>query len=86
MKRSFFVICLSLVGFGAFSQYNPEKPDLMQGKFYTEEQAVKVHEDLAKQYTDKKSWEKHAALIRQGILEGSELNKLKLKKPSNPKT
>jgi hypothetical protein len=83
MKRSFFVICLSLVGFGAFSQYNPEKPDLMQGKFYTEEQAVKVHEDLAKQYTDKKSWEKHAALIRQGILEGSELNKLKLKKPSN---
>lgn len=83
MKLSFFTICLSLVGFCAFSQYNPEKPDLMQGKFYTEEQAVKVHEDLAKQYTDKKSWEKHAALIRKGILEGSELDKLKLKKPSN---
>ena len=83
MKRSFFAFCLSLVGFGAFSQYNPEKPDLMQGKFYTQEQAIKVHEDLAKQYTDKKSWEKHAALIRKGILEGSELDKLKLRKPSN---
>jgi dienelactone hydrolase len=83
MKLSFFTICLSLVGFSAFSQYNPEKPDLMQGKFYTEEQAVKIHEDLAKQYTDKKSWEKHAALLRKGILEGSELDKLKLKKPTN---
>lgn len=83
MKLSLFTICFSLVGFYAFSQYNPEKPDLMQGKFYTDEQAVKVHEDLAKQYTDKKSWEKHALLIRKGILEGSELNKLKLRKPTN---
>lgn len=83
MKSSLFTICFSLVGFTVFSQYNPGKPDLMQGRFYTEEQAVKVHEDLARQYTDKKSWEKHAALIRKGILEGSELEKLKLKKPSN---
>lgn len=83
MKFSFFTICLSLAAFSAFSQYNPDKPDLMQGRFYTEEQAIKVHEDLAKQYTDKKSWKKHATLIRKGILEGSELNKLKLKKPTN---
>lgn len=83
MKSSFFTLCFSLAGAWAVAQYNPEKPDLCQGRFYTEEQAVKVHEDLAKKYTDKKSWEKHAALVRQGILEGSELNKIKLKKPSN---
>lgn len=83
MKSSFFTLCFSLIGAWAFAQYNPEKPDLCQGRFYTEEQAVKVHEDLASHYTDKKSWEKHAALIRKGILEGSEFNTLTLKKPTN---
>jgi len=83
MKSSFLVLCFSLAGSMAMAQYNPEKPDLRQGRFFTEEQAVKVHEDLAKHYTDKKSWEKRAALIRQGILDGSELNQLTLRQPTN---
>ena len=77
------ISCLCFAYSMAFSQYNPEKPDLCQGRYYTEEQAVKVHEDLAKNYSDKKSWEKHAALIKKGILEGSELDHLTLKKPTN---
>ncbi|UTA69527.1 alpha/beta hydrolase [Emticicia sp. 21SJ11W-3] len=83
MKSSFLVLSFILAGNVALAQYNPEKPDLRQGRFYTEEQAAKVHQDLAQNYSDKKSWEKRAALIRQGILEGSEFNLLKVPKASN---
>jgi dienelactone hydrolase len=57
----------------AFSQPDPARPELCQGAFYTEEQAAQVLHDLAAQYRDRPSWEKRAALIRQGILEGAEL-------------
>ena len=67
----------------AFAQFNPEKPDLMQRAFYTEAEAVTVHQDLAKLYTDKNSWEKRAAMIRKGILDGAEIKKISHKKPKN---
>jgi uncharacterized protein len=57
----------------AFSQADPARTDLCQGSYYTEEQAAQVLHDLAAQYRDRPSWEKRAALIRQGILEGAEL-------------
>lgn len=66
-----------------FAQYNPEKPDLCQGKFFTEEDAKNLHADFAKRYSDKKSWQKHAQEIRQGILDGAELSNFIFKKPSN---
>lgn len=66
-----------------FAQFNPENPELMQRAFYTEAQAVTVHQDLSKLYTDKASWEKRAALIRKGILEGAEIKKTSHKKPKN---
>ena len=67
----------------AFGQFNPEKPELMQRAFYTEEQGVTIHQDLTKLYTDKSSWEKRAALIRKGILDGAEIKKISHKKPKN---
>lgn len=73
---NFFAVC-------CFAQFNPDKPDLCQRSFYTEAQAVEVHQAVSKLYTDKKSWEKRAALIRQGILDGAEIKKISHKKPKN---
>jgi hypothetical protein len=66
-----FLLVLSAQG--SFCQPNPAKPDLCQGSYYTEEQAVRVLQDLSDEYHDRASWEKRAALIRRGILEGAEL-------------
>ena len=60
--------------FSAFSQPNPARPDLCQGHYYTDEQGASVLEDLKRVYHDKESWEVRAASIRQGILDGAELN------------
>lgn len=83
MKTSSLTLSLLLIGQLSFAQYNPEKPDLCQGKFFTEEDAKNLHADFAKRYSDKKSWQKHAQEIRQGILEGAELNNYEFKKPTN---
>ena len=64
----------------ASAQPDPAKPDLCQGSYYTEEQAVRVLEGLATQYHDRASWEKRAALIRQGIIEGAELGHMPAKR------
>ncbi len=64
-----------LITLPAWAQFNPEKPDLCQGAFYTEDQARQVHQELAQLHHDKTSWETRAAQIRQGILEGSLLAK-----------
>jgi uncharacterized protein len=56
------------------AQPDPTRPDLCQGAYYTEKQAAQVLQDLAKTYKDRPSWEKRAALIKQGILDGGELN------------
>ncbi len=83
MKTSSLMLSLLLVGQMSFAQYNPEKPDLCQGKFFTEEDARNLHADFAKRYSDKKSWQKHAQEIRQGILDGAELSNYEFKKPTN---
>lgn len=83
MRKTLFTLILGLTVGLVNAQYNPEKPDLFQGKFYTGEQAAQVHADLAKGYSDKKSWEKRAKLIRQGILDGTEWADLSPQKPRN---
>jgi uncharacterized protein len=57
----------------SFAQPDPNHPDLCQGAYYTEAQGAQVLHDLSSQYHDRASWEKRAALIRQGIIEGAEL-------------
>lgn len=83
MKISIQTLSFLLITQLVFAQYNPEKPDLCQGKFFTEEDAKNLHADFEKRYSDKKSWQKHAQEIRRGILEGAELNNYEFKKPTN---
>ena len=83
MKSIILTILFSSILTMANAQFNPEKPELCQRAFYTEEQAVTVHQDLAKLYSDKASWEKRAALIKKGILDGAEITKISHKKPKN---
>lgn len=83
MKTSIQTLTLLLVAQLGFAQYNPEKPDLCQGKFFTEEDAKNLHSDFAKRYSDKTSWQKHAQEIKQGILDGAELSNYEFKKPTN---
>ncbi len=83
MKSITFTLLFLGVFQTVFAQFNPEKPDLMQRAFYTEAQSDSVHHHLATLYIDKNSWEKRAAMIRKGILEGAEIKKISHKKPKN---
>ncbi len=71
---TFILLSSSLMG---VAQFNPEKPDLCQRNFFTEPQAREVHAEWAKSYTNKAEWEKRAALIKKGILDGAEIKHLK---------
>lgn len=64
-----------------FAQPNPEKPNLRQGKYYSEPEAVAVHKQFAKTYSDKNSWLSRANQIKETILKGSEVNYEGRKKP-----
>jgi uncharacterized protein len=76
------VVLLTWMAPDVFAQPNPQRPDLCQGDYYTEKQGAEVLHDLTAIYHDRDSWEKRAALIRQGILDGAELNHM----PHQPMT
>lgn len=78
MKKA--LLLLLWMPLGALAQFNPAKPDLCQGAFFSEAEAVKVHQDFAQTYHDRNSWESRTRQIRQGILEGAELTHLPAKK------
>jgi hypothetical protein len=63
-----------LFSLAASAQPNPDKPDLCQGAYYTEAQGAQVLQGLSTVYHDRAGWEQRAAMIRQGILDGAELN------------
>src|SRR3984957_5200650 len=73
MPRTLLVSLLLLSCTASFAQPGPKHPDLYQGAYYTEAQGAQVLRDLSAQYHDQASWEKRAALIRKGIIEGAEL-------------
>jgi uncharacterized protein len=82
-NKALLVLFFTIATVSLFGQFNPEKPDLCQRSFYTETQAVEVHEAVSKLYNDKKSWKKRAKMIKQGILDGAEIKKISHKKPKN---
>ena len=82
-NQTLLILLFSAFTTAIFGQFNPEKPNLCQRAFYTEAQAVEVHQAVSKLYSDKISWEKRAQLIRQGILDGAEIKKILRKKPKN---
>ena len=68
MKRLLTLLCL--LPLSACCQTTPARTDLCQGAYFTEAQGDSALKAFATTYHDKKSWEKRAALIRQGIREG----------------
>ncbi|MDR3714564.1 MAG: acetylxylan esterase [Puia sp.] len=79
MLRQFIRILLvssffATLGLAVAAQPNPTRPDLCQGKYFTEEEGANFLRGLSAIYNDRASWEKRATLIRQGILDGAELN------------
>jgi len=70
----FIVVFFVLMTPRIFAQPDPAKPGLCQGAYYSEEQAAKVLKALSAVYQDKDGWKIRAAMIRQGILDGAELN------------
>lgn len=82
-NQTLLILLFTTITTFAFGQFNPEKPDLCQGKFYTETQAVERHQAVSTLYNDKTEWEKRAKVIRQGILDGAEIKKISHKKPKN---
>ncbi len=65
------------------AQTNIDTSNLCRGAYYTEEQAIKVHQEFAKTYHDAATWNKRAAIIRAGILEGAELTNMPAKSKLN---
>lgn len=57
---------------------------LCQGRFYTEAEGKAALERFAATYHDLEGWEKRAARIRRGILEGTRLAELPENTPLNP--
>ena len=66
-----FALLLSCTA--CFAQPDPNHPDLCQGAYFSEEQGARFLHNLLFQYHDRATWEKRAALIRQGIIDGAEL-------------
>src|SRR3984957_7440644 len=73
MPRTLLAALLLLSSTASIAQPDPKHPELCQGAHYTEAQGAQVLHDLSSQYHDRASWEKRAALIRRGIIEGAEL-------------
>lgn len=80
MKKLLFLF----LPFQLLAQFNENKVELCQGSYFTEQQAVKFHEDLAKFYNSKEVWQKRADFIRKGILDGADLKMMPRKPASKP--
>ena len=72
-----------LVANQIYAQPNAEKPNLRQGAYYTEAEAVSNHNIFAKSYSDKTTWQNRAEKIKAGILKGAEIDYNNRKKPDN---
>jgi len=79
MRIRHFIALSYFVGVSTvFAQPNPDRPDLCQGAYFTEAQGADALKTFAQTYHDRASWEKRAAMIRQGIQDGMNL-------PTKPK-
>lgn len=74
-----YLLVLVLLPVLVQAQNDTAASNLCQGAYYTEEQAVKVHEGFAKTYHDAASWQKRVVIIKQGILDGAELTHMPAK-------
>lgn len=77
IKPGLIILLFSLIlqGFGQDAM-------LCRGKYWTENQANLMMKEFASEWSDRVSWEKRAAVIRDGIVTGMKLDQMP--KPSNP--
>lgn len=82
--KSIGILFLCIISTYLHAQFNPEKPDLCQGRFYTPEEARDVLEQTRTYFNDRTSWETRAQNIRAGILAGAEISRLHFPEPVQP--
>ena len=70
--RTLLPVCLCSA-LTALAQPNPDHPELRQGAYFSETEAVRQLTDTAKTYPTRRAWEQRADLIRRGIRAGMEL-------------
>ena len=71
MKKVLILLFLSIVTIA-----NAQEDMLCMGRHWTEDEANLVMKDFAKEWNDKVSWEKRAAIIREGIIKGMKLDQM----------
>ena len=76
MCKLLFAIMLP---FAVFAQTGVDTTNLCQGAYFTLPQAVAAHHAFAKTYHNKATWQKRAATIKAGILQGAELTHMPAK-------
>ncbi|WP_304235811.1 S9 family peptidase [Jiulongibacter sediminis] len=74
MKYLLFILFLPVLVFGQ---------SLRQSDFFTSEQAIEEHKDLAQLYNSKEDWQNRAAAIRQSILHGAGIKQIQFGLPVN---
>jgi len=73
-----------MVRFACAAESTSAEPILRRGKAFTEEIGKQKLDEYAAAWGDRASWEKRAAIIREGILRGTGLKALPPKTPLNP--
>ncbi len=71
--RIVFLLSYAIGTTAVVAQPNPDRPELCQGAYFTEEQGAKSLQTFAGTYHDRTSWETRASLIRTGLREGMNL-------------
>lgn len=74
--NTLFLIAFMLGHFINLSAQEIDTTMLCQGKYWTEQEGKAALEGFATTYSDRQGWEKRAARIRRGILEGSGLESI----------
>ena len=78
------IVIIILFAIAKFTIAQENNQNLCVGHYYTEEEAVKILNELRHEYQTKDEWISRAKIIRQGILEGSGLNPFPEKNSLNP--
>ncbi len=73
MKQFAFILVAVLLISRFVMAQDTKNENLCVGHYYTEAEGKKVLEDLQKEYQTKEEWKARAAMIKQGILEGTQL-------------
>jgi dienelactone hydrolase len=68
------VFCVWLAVLAASAVAPAEEPTLLQGAAYSEDVAAAKLMEMARRYPNREAWQQRAAMLRQGILQGLQLD------------